>query len=192
MHKPAVVPDHPMPRDLRDLFLSFTLLALQGFGGVMVIVYRELVEKKGWLTDDEFLEDWSVAQLLPGANIINLALIIGNRYFGLRGALTALAGIMMAPLVVVIAVTLIYTKYADYPGVIGALRGMGAVVAGLIGATGLRLLKSLRASPLQKPVCIAIVIGCFLMIAIMRWPLGYALLGLGAISCVLTYRRIQT
>jgi chromate transporter len=191
MNKPAAVPDHPVPRDLRDLFFSFTFLALQGFGGVMVIVYRELVEKKGWLTDDEFLEDWSVAQLLPGANIINLALIIGNRYFGLRGALAALTGMMMAPLVVVIALTLIYTRYADYPGVIGALHGMGAVVAGLIGATGLRLLKSLRASPLPKPLCIAILICCFLMIAIMRWPLGYALLGLGLISCVLTYRRIQ-
>jgi chromate transporter len=191
MDKPLAVPDRPGPRDLRDLFFSFTLLALQGFGGVMVIVYRELVEKKGWLSDDEFLEDWSVAQILPGANIINMSLIIGNRYFGVRGALTALSGLMLAPLVIVIAATLIYSKYADYPGVIGALRGMGAVVAGLIGATGLRLMKSLRASPLQKPVCIAILSCCFLMIAIMRWPLGYALLGLGLISCVLTYRRIQ-
>jgi chromate transporter len=191
MDKPVAVPNQPGPRDLRDLFVSFTLLALQGFGGVMVIVYRELVEKKHWLTDDQFLEDWSVAQLLPGANIINLALIIGNRYFGLRGALAALFGLLLAPLVIVIAATLIYSRYADYPGVIGALRGMGAVVAGLIGATGLRLMKSLRASPLQKPLCGAILICCFLMIAIMRWPLGYPLLGLGLISCVLTYRRIQ-
>src|ERR1700712_3501516 len=111
MDKPVAAPEQAGPRDLRDLFISFTLLALQGFGGVMVIVYRELVEKKHWLTDDQFLEDWSVAQLLPGANIINLALIIGNRYFGLRGALTALFGLMLAPLVIVIAATLIYSRY---------------------------------------------------------------------------------
>jgi chromate transporter len=191
MDNPVPTVDHPMPRDLKDLFFSFTWLALQGFGGVMVIVHRELVEKKGWLTDEEFIEDWSVAQLLPGANIINLALIIGNRYFGLRGALTALVGMMLAPLVLVIGIALVYAKYADYPEVIGALRGMGAVVAGLIGATGLRLLKSLKSTPLQKPVCIAILSCCFLMIAIMRWPLGYALLGLGTLSCILTYCRIK-
>jgi chromate transporter len=184
--------DHPLPGNLTELFIAFTLLALQGFGGVMVIVHRELVEKKHWLTDEEFIEDWSVAQLLPGANIINLAMIIGNRYFGFRGAMTALAGILCAPLVLVLLIAMVYAQYADNPGVIGALRGMGAVVAGLIGATGLRLIRSLKNSPLQRWLCALICILCFFMIAIMRWPLGYALLGLGTLSCLLTYRRINT
>ena len=157
----------------------------------MVVVHRELVEKKRWLTDEQFVEDWSVAQLLPGANIINLALIIGYRYFKLRGALTALAGIMLAPLVVVVLLALLHARYADNPGVIGALRGMGAVAAGLIGATGLRLLRSLKTHPLPRWLCAALGLGCFMMIAIMRWPLGYALFGLGLLSCTLTYRKLK-
>jgi chromate transporter len=188
---PPESPSHPIPRTLTELFMAFNWMALQGFGGVMVIVHRELVEKLRWLTDEEFIEDWSVAQLLPGANIINLAMIIGNRYFGLRGAITALTGMMIAPLFVVVLLALLYGHFADNPGVIGALRGMGAVVAGLIIATGLKLIRSLKNHPLQKPLCTTVCVLCFLMIAIMRWPLFYALLGLGTISCVLTYRRLK-
>src|SRR5690349_5084455 len=99
MHAPsssaAASPERPRPRSTTDLFLSFTWLALQGFGGVLAVVQREMVEKKRWLTADEFLEDWAVAQVLPGPNVINLALMIGDRYFGLRGAIAAVAGMLL-------------------------------------------------------------------------------------------------
>ena len=57
--------DHPQPASLLDLFVSFTLLALQGFGGVLAVVQRELVERKRWLTKEEFIEEWAVAQIMP-------------------------------------------------------------------------------------------------------------------------------
>ena len=63
------------PRSLADLFFSFTLLALQGFGGVLAIVQRELVEKKKWLTPEQFVEDWAVAQIMPGPNVVNMSII---------------------------------------------------------------------------------------------------------------------
>ena len=96
-------PDHPQPRSRGDLFWSFTWLALQGFGGVLAVVQREMVEKKRWLTREEFVEDWAVAQILPGPNVVNLSLMIGARSFGLSGAMAALAGMLSAPLVVVLA-----------------------------------------------------------------------------------------
>ena len=80
------------PKSKTDLFLSFTFLALQGFGGVLAVVQRELVERKRWMTPAQFVEDWAVAQILPGPNVINFCLMIGGRYFGLAGALAALAG----------------------------------------------------------------------------------------------------
>src|SRR6476646_1051827 len=103
----------PRPASLTDLFVSMTLLALQGFGGVLAVVQRELVERKRWMTREEFVEEWAVAQIMPGPNVVNLALMIGGRYFGLRGALAALAGILLAPLVVVVALALVYSHYAD-------------------------------------------------------------------------------
>ena len=62
------------PQSCTDLFVSFMWMAMQGFGGVLAVVQRELVEKKQWLTREQFVEDWSVAQALPGPNVINLSI----------------------------------------------------------------------------------------------------------------------
>ena len=98
------------PQSLTDLFTSFTLLALQGFGGVLAVAQRELVEKKRWLNREEFVEDWAVAQIMPGPNVVNLSLMIGARYFGFKGAMAALAGMLAAPLVIVLLLALVDRK----------------------------------------------------------------------------------
>ena len=180
----------PQPNSLSDLFFSFTFLALQGFGGVLAVVQREMVEKKRWLTREEFIEDWAVAQIMPGPNVVNLSLMLGGRYFGLRGALTALAGMLTVPLLVVLCLALIYAQYADNLHVAGALRGMGAVAAGLITATGLKLAGALKKHPLGVMACIALGAAAFVAIALLRLPLAYVLLGLGGLACFMTYRQI--
>jgi len=188
---PSIDEDRPQPQSLTDLFVSFTMLALQGFGGVLAIVQRELVEKKRWLTKEEFVEEWAVAQIMPGPNVVNLALMIGGRYFGLPGAMAALAGMLTVPMVLVLLLALIYADYAGHPGVAGALRGMGAVAAGLIAATGLKLFAALKTNPLGIPVCIALGVTCFVSIALLRWPLGYVLLVLGFAACIQAYRKLR-
>jgi chromate transporter len=183
--------DHPRPRSLSDLFISFSLLALQGFGGVLAVVQHELVERKRWLTREEFIEDWAVAQIMPGPNVVNLSMMIGSRYFGLPGALTALAGMLTFPLVVVLCMALAYSRFADDPQVAGALRGMGAVAAGLIIATGIKLISALERHPLGKPACLLLAALCFGAVALLQWPLLYVLGGLGLLACVLTWRKIR-
>jgi chromate transporter len=186
----AAAPDRPQPRSIGELFVSFTWLALQGFGGVLAIVQREMVEKKRWLTADEFLEDWAVAQVLPGPNVINLALMIGDRYFGLRGAVAAVAGMLAVPLVVILALAVLYAHHAGNPQVAGALRGMGAVAGGLIAATGIKLIPALRRHPLGFGVCLGFVALVFGAIAFARIPLGWVLLAVGGVACVWTWKRI--
>ena len=179
------------PQSLTDLFVSFSLLALQGFGGVLTVVQRELVEKKRWMTREEFVEEWAVAQIMPGPNVVNLSLMIGARYFGFKGAMAALAGMLTAPLVIVLLLALVYAQFAGHPGVQGALRGMSAVAAGLITATGLKLVGALQKNVLGWPLCIALGVLCFVAIALLRWPLAYVLLGLGIAACTLAYRRLE-
>ena len=188
---PQPAQDHPQPQSLSDLFVSFTVLALQGFGGVLAVVQRELVEKKRWMTREEFIEDWAVAQIMPGPNVVNLSLMIGGRYFGLKGAMAALAGMLTVPLVIVLALTLVYAQVASHPGVAGALRGMGAVAAGLITATGLKLAGALVKNVLGVRLCLVFGVLCFVAIALLRWPLAYVLLGLGVSACVLTYQKLK-
>jgi chromate transporter len=183
----AAAGEHPGPRSSADLFWSFTVLALQGFGGVLAVAQRELVEKKRWLTQKEFVEDWAVAQILPGPNVVNLALMIGDRHFGFKGALAALAGMLSIPLVVVIALAALFAGISDIPAVQGALRGMGAVAAGLITATGLKLASALKENPMGAPVCIALAALTFAAIALGRLPLAWVLLVLGGGACVYTF-----
>jgi chromate transporter len=184
-------PEHPRPHSLTDLFVSFTLLALQGFGGVLAVVQREIVERKQWLTQEEFLEDWAVAQILPGPNVVNLSMMIGGRYFGLAGALSALAGMLAVPLVLVLLLALVHARFIDHPGVAGALRGMAAVSAGMIGAAGLKLSGALSRHPMPPPWCWTLCALGFVLVALLRAPLMYVLFGVGGLACLLTYRRIR-
>lgn len=191
MTPPPLLQPSSRPASLRDLFFSFTVLSLQGFGGVLAIVQHELVERKRWMTREEFLEEWAVAQVMPGPNVVNMSLMIGSRYFGIRGALAALAGMLSMPLVIVLLLGAVYAQFAHHPGVAGALRGMGAVAAGLIIATGLRLSSALKSNPLSLPVCIGFTVACFSAMALLRWPLLYVLPVLGGAACLLAYRKLR-
>lgn len=184
-------PGHPHPASLFDLFLAFTVLALQGFGGVLAVVQRELVDRKRWLTQEEFIEDWAVAQIMPGPNVVNISMMIGARYFGLPGALAAVAGMLAIPLLVVLLLATLHARFVDNPQVAGALRGMAAVSAGLIAAAGLKLGGSLLRHPLPLPVSAAIGLAAFVLVALVRLPLVYVLLGLGGLGCLLTWHRMR-
>lgn len=173
-----------------DLFWSFTWLALQGFGGVLAVVQRELVEKKRWMTREQFVEDWAVAQILPGPNVVNLSLMIGGRYFGLSGALAALAGMLAAPLLVVLVLAVAFTAVAGTPAALGALRGMGAVAAGLITATGLKLIGALQGNVMGRIACWGFAAATFVAIGLLRLPLAWVLLGLGSLACLWAWRRL--
>lgn len=188
---PAQPVPRPRPQSLTDLFVSFTWLALQGFGGVLAVVQRELVENKRWLTREEFIEDWAVAQIMPGPNVVNLSLMIGARYFGLKGALTALAGMLVMPLLLVLLLAILYGQFSANPQVAGALRGMGAVAAGLIAATALKLVAGLKGNVLGNRLCAALGVLCFGAIALLRWPLVYVLLGLGGLACCVAFIRLR-
>ena len=179
------------PTSKSDLFWSFSLLALQGFGGVVAIVQRELVEKKQWLTHEEFVEDWAVAQILPGPNVVNLSLMIGDRYFGATGAMLAMAGMLTFPLIIVLTLMLVFSGVSDLPQVQGALRGMGAVAAGLITATGLKLLAAVKRNPMGVTVCWLFAALTFVAIAMLRLPLAWVLLGIGSVACATAYLAIR-
>lgn len=175
------------PRSKTDLFVSFTLLALQGFGGVLAVVQRELVERKRWMTPAQFVEDWAVAQILPGPNVINFCLMIGGRYFGLAGALAALAGMLVAPIGVLLVLALAFGGVSDQTWAQGALRGMGAVAAGMIAATGIKLISALKFNPMGIVACTAVMVATFVGVSLLRWPLLGVLLGIGSLACAWAY-----
>jgi len=180
------------PRNERELFVAFTTMSLQGFGGVLPITQRVLVEQRRWLTREQFVEMLSVSQVLPGPNVVNLALMYGDRCFGLRGAFAALAGMLVVPTLIVLVLTALYGHYADNPVVTGALRGMGAVASGLVTATALKLASTLRRNVMGLAWCLGFGLLTIVAIAWLRVPLVWVVLGLGAIAIAVAYARLRS
>jgi len=179
------------PESPAALFFAFNRLALQGFGGVLAVAQVELVERRRWLTKDAFLDTLSIAQVLPGPNVVNLALMLGDRYFGLRGAAASLAGLLAVPLVIVLALAALYTQFARWPAVSGALRGMGVVAAGLIVSTALKLRGSLKRNPMGLPLCLALGALTFVAVALLRWPLVGVIAVVGSLAIACAWRALK-
>ena len=179
------------PTSLSDLFWTFNRMALQGFGGVLAVAQRELVERKQWMTREEFVETLSVSQVLPGPNVVNLSLMVGDLHFGLRGAFVALAGMLVIPLFIVLGLAALYTQFSSHPMVAGALRGMGAVAAGLVVSTAFKLATTLKKGAMGIALSAAFALFTFAAIALLRWPLIWVLLGLGPLAVAIAWHRLK-
>lgn len=179
------------PKSPADLFRAFNRLALQGFGGVLPVAQRELVENERWMSKAEFLELLSIGQVLPGPNIVNMALIFGDRFFGWRGAFAALGGLMLAPLAIVLVLAVLVQQGAGSPLMVDALRGMGVVAAGLIVSTAVKLSGALRANRLGLAICIALAAATVAAVGVLRWPLVWVLLGLGPLAWALAWWKLR-
>jgi chromate transporter len=183
--------DRPGPASPAALFWAFTKLALQGFGGVLPVAQRELVERLRWLSREQFLDMLSMAQVLPGPNVVNLALIIGDRFFGTRGAAAAVLGIIGAPLVLVVFLAALAAQGQHLAWLAAALRGMGVVAAGLILATAMKLALGLRNNAMGQALCAALVLTTVVMVGVLRWPLVAVVLGLGLVAMGLAWHALR-
>ena len=144
-----------------------------------------LVEECRWLTAEEFTDLFGLCNLLPGANTLNITVMVGLRFHGRRGALVALAGLMTLPLVVSLTLAMVYARYGTVPGVEAMLRGVGAAAAGLAVAMGVRM-----AAPLvRRPRTLIFLVVTFAAIALARWPLLPVVFGLIPLSVLVAWRR---
>lgn len=178
------------PRSPGELFWAFTLIALQGFGGVLAVLQNAIVERRRWMTKPEFAEQLSIAQILPGPNVVNMALMIGDRHFGWRGAAAALAGMITVPLLIVLALSVAYRELATHPQAAGALRGMAAVAAGLVLGMAFKLMPALKGNLNGPWVCGVVTVLSVVAAAVLRLPLWVIVLGIGGGSWALAWWRL--
>ncbi len=159
---------------------------------MLPVAQRELVDKLGWLTAADFLALLSVAQVLPGPNIVNLGLMLGDRWFGWRGAVAACAGLLLVPLLVVLLLAAAALQWQHMPAVAGALRGMGVVAAALVLSTAYKLALGTRRSALGVPALVVLTVLTVLAIGLLRWPLPAVVLGLGTLAVALAAWRLRS
>ena len=176
----------PNPTEL-DLFLGFLGASIRGFGGVFVMGRRMLVEEKRWLTADEFVEILGLCQFLPGANIVNVSVAVGQRFRGWTGSLAALAGIVVAPAMIAVGLAALYLRYAAVPQVSHAMGAVAAAAAGLVIGTAIKMAEPV----LRKDWVLAVPIGLGTLLAagFLHWPLIVVLLVLGPAGVGLAWLR---
>lgn len=121
------------------LFLAFSRISLSSFGDAIFWARRELVERQRWLTEREFFEMFTLGQLLPGPNVLNLTVMFGYRFAGWTGGAASVAGFLGWPCLVVVGMGILYQYYGALPQVQQALTGMSSVAAGLLCATVIKL-----------------------------------------------------
>jgi chromate transporter len=144
----------------RALFLAFLKIGLCGFGGVAAWARRVIVEEREWLSERGYAELLGIASVLPGANTVNIAVLLGDRVGGISGSLAALAGLLVMPLLLLMGIAAVYENFAGHADVKHAAMGAAAAAAGLVIATGLKMMRNL------KPDGLALVTAAALFVAV--------------------------
>lgn len=170
---------------LGELFIGFLTIGVSGFGGVLPFARRMLVDDRHWLSEDEFTGVLSLSQFLPGPNIVNVSVIVGRRFQGWIGAISATIGLMLMPMVIVLLLAAIYSYYADIAAVRGASTGVSAAASGLLLSVALKMARPMRQFAWQ----IAIAVIVFVAMGLVRLPLLWVLGVLAPVSLLFAWRR---
>jgi len=171
----------------RELFLGFSSVGLRGFGGVMPFVYEEVVEKRAWISEQDFVELIGLGQLLPGANVTNFAAMFGYRVAGWRGVVASIGGLLGPPAILILGLCYLYQKYSFVSAVQGALHGIMAVATALVFVTGFKMMRS------QSGHLSSILLGTAALLAVgfFHVPLIVVLLIVGPLSLFFEWRRYE-
>lgn len=147
---------------LFKLFYTFAKIGLFTFGGgygMIAIVQDECVEKKKWITEDEFATVLTIAESTPGPIAINCATYTGYAQGGILGSLAATFGVVLPSFVIIFLISSFFDNLLTYPIVANAFRGIQIGVGLIIFRAGYNMLKKMK----KKPFSIAILV-CALLI----------------------------
>jgi chromate transporter len=182
--------DAPAPAvrpTLLSVALVFAAISSTSFGGGQKASIRQQVVKQGWMDKDAFLEGLELAQVLPGPNILNLAIFCGQRARGVPGAIAAFLGASIPPLLIVLIAGALYFKYSENPFVRGGLRGCA------VGALGLTVANALELSWDERNDWIKLVLLALtaVVVSLFKMPLLLVLVVFGGIGIMHEYLRAR-
>jgi chromate transporter len=163
---------------LGALFLAFAKIGLCGVSSLLAWTRRVIVDEKHWMNQAEFAETLGICQFLPGPEIANISIYVGSKFRGPVGAIVALLGLTLAPLSVGLLLGTLYLRYPHLPIIRKILGGLSAAAAGLLIATGIKMLLPHR----SRPTALFFAALAFAGIIFAKFPLLAVLLGLVPLS----------
>ncbi|MCV7254278.1 chromate transporter [Mycobacterium hackensackense] len=171
---------------LVELALTFNHIALASFGGGLSAWSREvLVVEKEWLGEAEFLSAMTMCRILPGANQVNMAVFAGTKMRGLAGAVAAVVGLCLMPLVIILVLSFVYFRFKEVPAVKGVLHGASAAAVALT----LTMVIKTGQKCLTGVVPVLLFAGAFLLNGVLRWPLLGTLAIMAPLSLIWAWPR---
>jgi chromate transporter len=173
----SAVPERP---SLGELFRAFAIVSVSGFGGALPWARRMIVERKRWMTTQEFNETFALSQFLPGPNVVNFSVVFGARFGGAPGAAVALVGLMGPPLAIVSVLAVLYAHYGDLDMLSRILSGIASAAAGLLIAVVAKMAAPMFLTRWNSGPVIAIL--AFIGVAIISWPLPWVFVVLAPVS----------
>ena len=183
------LPGSPSKPGLVEIFIAFTKISLSGFGGALPWARRALVDQRRWMSAEEFNEAFSLAQFLPGPNVVNFSVVFGSRFAGAGGAAMALLGLLGPPLVIVIAVAALYARYGDLAALGRILAGISAAAGGLLIGMAVKMAMPLfRNGAILAPAIAAIT---FAAVGPLHLPLQWVLLVMAPASIALAFLQMR-
>ena len=153
---------------LLDLFLQFFIVGAVSFGGGIIAYERILlVEKRKWLTADQFMAYLAISQTMPGLNSVNLAVITGDYLRGIKGSIVALLGLILPGSAIVLLLGFVYTALTDHAITVLLLTGIAAGATGLLAAVTYRI----GDDHWKKPISLILIVVTFVLMSIAKLPL---------------------
>ncbi|MGE3246534.1 MAG: chromate transporter [Beijerinckiaceae bacterium] len=128
---------------LLELASGFLLIGLLGFGGLAASGLYVIVERNRWLDRREYVEMFGVCSVLPGGNILNLSIVLGDRFQGPLGSIVAISSLMLAPLAILMGVAVAYEHFSYLPEVKAASAGAASAIAGMTMGSAAKLVHGL-------------------------------------------------
>ena len=144
-----------------DLFLTFAKVGVCTFGGgyaMLPILQREVVEKKGWATEEELTDYFAIGQCTPGIIAVNTATFIGHKYRGILGGVLATLGVVFPSLIIITVIAAFLKEFASYPVVAHALAGINAAVVALIAVSVVKLGKTTLKGSVAPWIFLAVLV----------------------------------
>jgi len=187
---PETVASAAKPRvRLISLYGVFLRLGLYSFGGgISAWVHREIVDRRRWVTEAEFMSGFALAQILPGVNSTNLTIYVGQHLRGAIGAAVALAGLLSGPFVTVLAVGVLYQRLFAIPGFRAAMAGIAAVAVGMLLRLGIVFARRIK----RRILPLAIMAVTFFAVGVLRWPLIAVVVALAPFSIAAAWPKPPT
>jgi chromate transporter len=179
--------ENPARLSHQILFTGFFQIGILGFGGVLPVARRLIVDERQWLSQAAFNDLFSLCQFMPGANIVNFAFAFGARHRGWSGATAAVLGLMGAPVCIVMALGAAYARYGQLPLAQHGLAGLAAAATGLVLGTAIKI-----STPIfTRQTNILVAVAVFALMLLLRLSLPVTLAVMLPVSLFLAWRRVD-